>query len=542
MPVEFFLTSSMPMDQPRFGNEAVGSKRDGDLKTSGQEACGKDSGSFDAALRSARSRRESEPVPARAKNSAAGAAKPAGSPVKNRTGAAERDLSPEAEGTIPGSTDSSVPGSDANLDLRSAGGNEAFAVVTLKSATAAETVMARPEPEDVASEGGQSADTSQTAAAAPIPGMPADFDPAAPDRASEKNGLGMPAPGQAKDETTATQGPEGGKAMTQTAASSPAPAVDIPATGGFIDPPATDTVVANDPARPLKIDLTVPSASWADRSPENSRNSELAAPDRGGLSSGARAGDFTAVLSASALGDGESQTFDPGPEGDPEPYCDQPQVSAKEAAKGSGPAPALQAAVGGYQENGSAGAAGSGNDFDQKAAELLQPPQRAVYGEGSTPAAAADTGEAHLPKDLRAETLAQIVDKAVFRLRDGQSQVRIDLKPESLGHVRLEIATENHQVTMRITAESHIAKDLIDSGLGQLKVDLQAQGLKVDEIEVSVAGEFNDFNRHQAFSDRAARGRRQPSGLRASLQEAVPVTGPAPALQGRMANGVDCFV
>jgi hypothetical protein len=91
-------------------------------------------------------------------------------------------------------------------------------------------------------------------------------------------------------------------------------------------------------------------------------------------------------------------------------------------------------------------------------------------------------------------------------------------------------------------AESHAAKNLIDSGIGQLKADLQAQGLRVDELEVSVANDFSDFNRHSAFSDGAAQARRLPSTGRQAFQETVPAASLNPAMENRVTAGVDCFV
>jgi hypothetical protein len=91
-------------------------------------------------------------------------------------------------------------------------------------------------------------------------------------------------------------------------------------------------------------------------------------------------------------------------------------------------------------------------------------------------------------------------------------------------------------------AESHAAKNLIDSGIGQLKADLQAQGLRVDELEVSVANEFDDFNRHPAFSDRATQARRVPSTGRQTFQETAPATVLNPAMKNHAMAGVDCFV
>jgi flagellar hook-length control protein FliK len=184
------------------------------------------------------------------------------------------------------------------------------------------------------------------------------------------------------------------------------------------------------------------------------------------------------------------------------------------------------------QESTNVTSAKTGTESEQKVADVLLTPQRAVNGAGEA-AAAAKTGEAHHPKEPHADTLGQIVDKAVFRLRNGRSEVRIDLKPDSLGHVKLQIVTENHQVTLRIMAESHAAKNLIDSGIGQLKADLQAQGLRVDELEVSVANEFNDLNRHSAFSDDAAQARDRSAGLSGNRPGGEPETGDGKPRDGR---------
>ena len=95
-------------------------------------------------------------------------------------------------------------------------------------------------------------------------------------------------------------------------------------------------------------------------------------------------------------------------------------------------------------------------------------------------------------------------------------------------------------MTLRLMAEAHAAKDLIDSGLGQLKTDLQTQGLRVDEIEVSVANDFTDFNRHSAFADRAAWRRPMPSAGRQVYPDTLSTAGMA-TTENRSTEGVDCF-
>jgi flagellar hook-length control protein FliK len=88
---------------------------------------------------------------------------------------------------------------------------------------------------------------------------------------------------------------------------------------------------------------------------------------------------------------------------------------------------------------------------------------------------------------LASQTMNQIVQKAILFHNNGQNTVQIDLKPDFLGHIRMQIVTESQQVAVRIVAEFPMVKEMLESNLNQLKAELQAQGLEVDELEVSLA-------------------------------------------------------
>jgi flagellar hook-length control protein FliK len=90
-------------------------------------------------------------------------------------------------------------------------------------------------------------------------------------------------------------------------------------------------------------------------------------------------------------------------------------------------------------------------------------------------------------RSLMPQTLNQIVQKAVLSLHNGQHEVQIDLKPDFLGHIRMQIVSEGQQVAIRIVAEFPFVKDMLENNLHQLKTELQTQGLDIDELEVSVA-------------------------------------------------------
>jgi hypothetical protein len=90
-------------------------------------------------------------------------------------------------------------------------------------------------------------------------------------------------------------------------------------------------------------------------------------------------------------------------------------------------------------------------------------------------------------RSLMPQTLNQIVQKAVLSIHNGQHEVRIDLKPDFLGHIRMQIVSEGQQVAIKIVAEFPFVKDMLENNLHQLKAELQTRGLNIDELEVSVA-------------------------------------------------------
>jgi len=99
-----------------------------------------------------------------------------------------------------------------------------------------------------------------------------------------------------------------------------------------------------------------------------------------------------------------------------------------------------------------------------------------------------NTGETQWqPRTSETGFLSQIVERAVLSLKKGQSEMKITLKPEFLGSVRMHVSTENQHVTVKIVTETHGVKAVIENNLGQLKADLQNQGLKVDSFDVSTS-------------------------------------------------------
>jgi hypothetical protein len=114
-------------------------------------------------------------------------------------------------------------------------------------------------------------------------------------------------------------------------------------------------------------------------------------------------------------------------------------------------------------------------------------------------------------RSLMSQTLNQIVQKAVLSLHNGQHEVQIDLKPDFLGHIRMQIVSEGQQVAIKIVAEFPFVKDMLENNLHQLKAELQSQGLDIDELEVSVAHDSHrEGDTHQ--TDKTAKVRAAGNG------------------------------
>jgi len=108
------------------------------------------------------------------------------------------------------------------------------------------------------------------------------------------------------------------------------------------------------------------------------------------------------------------------------------------------------------------------------------------------------------------------VRKASIHLNSGQHEARIDLKPDFLGHVRMQVIAENHQVTLKILTEHGFVKDMIENNIHQLKADLQQQGMTIDKLQVAVSSDPHEFGNpkeklfgSRSRQDAAAHGRHE---------------------------------
>ena len=93
------------------------------------------------------------------------------------------------------------------------------------------------------------------------------------------------------------------------------------------------------------------------------------------------------------------------------------------------------------------------------------------------------------------EIADQILEKVKVSVTAETTSLEIVLTPEELGRVNLTVSAERDG-TMKATfvTENELAKEAIERNLVQFKETLQEQGLKVDNIEVTVGNFEFDKN------------------------------------------------
>lgn len=100
-----------------------------------------------------------------------------------------------------------------------------------------------------------------------------------------------------------------------------------------------------------------------------------------------------------------------------------------------------------------------------------------------------------LPRVSIEQMLQQVAGKALITLRDGQSEMRLQLTPPDLGRMEMKIILEDGQMMGKIVVSTPEAKALFDQNLGELQRQLQQAGVHVGNLDVSLGqpgGEHND--------------------------------------------------
>lgn len=96
------------------------------------------------------------------------------------------------------------------------------------------------------------------------------------------------------------------------------------------------------------------------------------------------------------------------------------------------------------------------------------------------------------------EVIDQIVEQVKINMNQDTTSIEMQLYPEHLGKIQINVVSKDGVMTARIVAETEAAKQAIEGGLTSLKESMDQQNLKVDAIEVMVSTTgFENSNEEQ---------------------------------------------
>lgn len=95
------------------------------------------------------------------------------------------------------------------------------------------------------------------------------------------------------------------------------------------------------------------------------------------------------------------------------------------------------------------------------------------------------------------QVMEHIVNKVKFDLNSNKNQIKMTLKPESLGEMVMEVEVVKNSLVAKIMVDNQRAKEIIENNLFQLKEGIKDTALEIKTFEVFV-GNNSDFNKHDS--------------------------------------------
>lgn len=84
------------------------------------------------------------------------------------------------------------------------------------------------------------------------------------------------------------------------------------------------------------------------------------------------------------------------------------------------------------------------------------------------------------------EIMDQIMDYMKIQLKPGMDQLEMQLHPESLGTVHIQLSSKGGEVTAQFQVQNETVKAAIESQIASLQESLKEQGIKVEAVQVTV--------------------------------------------------------
>ncbi|MDO5294971.1 MAG: flagellar hook-length control protein FliK [bacterium] len=92
------------------------------------------------------------------------------------------------------------------------------------------------------------------------------------------------------------------------------------------------------------------------------------------------------------------------------------------------------------------------------------------------------------------EIVTQLVEQIKISINQTNTSMELMLNPENLGKVQLLVSSKNGVLTAQMTVDNQITKEAIESSIHTLKETFAEQGLKVEEVEVTIGNYSSEYD------------------------------------------------
>ena len=126
--------------------------------------------------------------------------------------------------------------------------------------------------------------------------------------------------------------------------------------------------------------------------------------------------------------------------------------------------------------------------------------------------------------------LDQLNGRMTVMLKNGQSSVKLQLHPQELGSLKIDLKVDGASVRATIVAENHQVQQILGSNSSELKQSLADQGFNLDKFEVITQSEYQQANsdgQENKNADQSQQG--YSTGTAAGLEEDVSISEEYPA-------------
>ena len=106
----------------------------------------------------------------------------------------------------------------------------------------------------------------------------------------------------------------------------------------------------------------------------------------------------------------------------------------------------------------------------------------------------------------------QIMESMRANLSEDVTELEMTLHPATLGNVRVNLVSQNGQVTAQFLTQNESVRAAIESQIVQLKESLESQGVKIEAVEVTVASHEFDQNSDTAGQHQDEMAREEARG------------------------------